>query len=63
MTAKITPKSKEHIGPQYRSRPQTDHRLYSFPVIEITAAFTNEDRDHPKLSSYNLGLEYERLPI
>ena len=50
MTAKITPKSKEHLGSQYHPRPQTVHRVYSFPVRGITAAFTNEDRDHPKLS-------------
>lgn len=69
--AKITPKSKVHLGPQYRPRPQTrivlihstHHRLYSFPVIRITAAFTDEDRDHPELSSYNLGLEYGLRPI
>lgn len=51
MTAKITPKSKEHLGSQYHPRPQTVHRFYSFPVTGITAASTNEDRDHPKLSS------------
>lgn len=71
MTAKITPKSKEHLEPQYRPRPHTrivlihstHHRLYSFPVRGITAVFTNEDRDHPKLSSYNLGLECGLRPI